>query len=150
MMSSSQLKGWHVRRSSKSEGGFKVIEMMLALMAFLLLLSIVLIGLAKQQAARRDVQRTASVSQLQKALALYSSTKDTYPVMKTCITGTDSLTKELVDKKFLDDKASFKDPRWPDDLTQCLFYIGTGSTYTLRYTLETDREQPKGEHTVGP
>ncbi len=136
------------RRNNRS--GFTVVEMLLAVMAFLLLTSIVMIGVAQQQAKRRDVMRSAAIVQLQKALALYSSDSQEYPSMKGCIDGHDLVTTELISRKLLDPEAKLYDPRSPDDLTSCFLYESGGSSYTIRYTMETDTVSSKGEHVASP
>lgn len=123
---------------------------MLALMAFLTFLTLVLLVAAQQATFRRDVTRTAAVQQIQKALALYQSARDAYPEFTGCITGQDALVKALTDGKFLEDTKIFHDPKWPDDMTKCLLYKGGGADYSIRYTLESDRVQPKGEHYAKP
>lgn len=127
-----------------------MIEMLLAVVAFLLFLSLVLIGVAKQQAVRRDVTRTAAAGQMQKALALYFSEYQTYPVMTGCITGQDALANELLSRKMIEAGAKLSDPRYPDDPGNCYYYESSGSDYSLRYVLETDSIEARGAHTVVP
>lgn len=130
--------------------GFTVIEMLLVVMAFILFTSIVMIGVAHQQAKRRDVMRAASIVQLQKALALYSSDTQEYPEMKGCINGQDLVTTELRAKKLLDPESKLYDPHSPNDATGCFLYESGGSNYTIRYVLETDTVSSQGEHVASP
>lgn len=138
------------KNTGSSQRGFTVIEMLLVLTAFCLFVSLVLIGVARQQAIRRDVTRTANVSQLRKALALYVSEYQTYPVTKGCITGNDELATELIGRKLIEPGAKLSDPRYPEEVLNCLYYDSDGSTYTLRYVLETDSIEPKGSHAAVP
>ncbi len=138
-----------VQRRAKT-GGFTVVEMLLVVMAFILFTSIVMIGVAHQQARRRDVMRAASIVQLQKALALYSSDTQEYPSMKGCITGTDLVTTELRTKKLLDPESKLYDPKYPSDATGCFLYESAGSTYTIRYIMETGTVSDQGEHIAAP
>jgi len=125
-------------------------EMLLAILAFGMFISLVLIGVARQQAYRRDVSRTATMDQLQKALAMYVSDNQEYPVMKGCVTGADPLMTALRDRKYFDDKMVVKDPKDPNGISGCYYYEGDGSTYSLRYILETDSVGTKGEHFIKP
>jgi hypothetical protein len=43
-----------------------------------------------------------------------------------------------------------KDPQNPDDVGGCYYYDGDGSTYSLRYFLETDSVGTKGAHYLKP
>jgi len=130
--------------------GFTLMEMLLAILAFGTFMSLVLIGVARQQASRRDVARVATMDQLQKALAMYISDTQQYPVMKGCITGADPLMVEMRDKKYFDDKVVVKDPKNPNEIGGCYYYEGDGGTYSLRYILETDSVGTKGEHFIKP
>ncbi len=130
--------------------GFTIIELMLVLMAFLLFLSLVLIGVARQQAVRRDVTRTAAVAQMQKALAMYFAEYQTYPVMKGCITGEDDLSKDLFNRKLIEVGARLSDPKYPNEATGCYYYESIGNDYSLRYILETDSVENQGAHVVVP
>jgi prepilin-type N-terminal cleavage/methylation domain-containing protein len=91
-----------MNRNGLNKQGFNLIEMMLAIVAFLLLLSMVLIFLNGQRTYRRDVTRMANMNQLEKALEVYVSETDIYPVGHTCINGKDGIIQELVDKKVFD------------------------------------------------
>jgi type II secretory pathway pseudopilin PulG len=125
-------------------------ELLLTVAVFGLFISLVLIGVAGRQAARRDVTRVANMDQLQKALAMYVSDAQEYPEMKGCVTGDDPLMLALKEKKFFDDKAVLRDPKTPDDAGGCFYYDGGGSAYSLRYVLETDAVDSKGEHFLAP
>ncbi len=130
--------------------GFTVIEMLLAVVAFMMFLSLVLIGVARQQAVRRDVTRTSATSQMQKALAMYFAEYQTYPVMTGCITGEDELSKAMFSRKLIEAGARLSDPRYPNDAVGCYYYESSGNNYSLRYVLETDNIESKGPHTIVP
>jgi len=136
--------------SQRSKAGFTVIEMLLVVVAFLMFLSLVLIGVARQQAIRRDVTRTANAGQMRKALALYFAEYQTYPVMKGCITGEDDLAKELLSKKLIEAGARLSDPKYPNDPIGCYYYESGGADYSLRYVLETNQVEDLGPHTIVP
>ena len=130
--------------------GFTLMEMLLAICAFGVFMSLVLIGVANKQAQRRDVARTTNMDQLQKALAMYVADTLEYPTMKGCITGDDQVMRELKARKFFDEKGVMKDPKTPTEVSGCYYYDGGGGTYSLRYFLETDYAESKGEHFVRP
>lgn len=130
--------------------GFTIIEMGLALVAFLLLLSLVMIAVNSQRAFRRDVSRTTNMNQLQKALALYVSQFGQYPAAKMCITGEDVVMKDLIEKKLFEAGQTMADPRWRNEIDYCYFYESTGSDYSVRYYLETDRQAAQGYHYLKP
>lgn len=132
--------------------GFTIIEMGLAIMAFLLLMSIVLLVVNQQRLFRRDVTRTTNMNQLTKALALFVSQEGTYPVAnaQVCITGKDLVAQQLIDKRLFEAGQSMADPRWPDDKEFCYRYESSGSSYTIRYYLETDRQAAQGYHFIRP
>ena len=135
---------------STNKRGFTLMEMLLAVLAFCIIMAIVLLAAARQQAMRRDVTRTATIKQLQSALALFVGDQQSYPVGTGCITGTDKVSMQLIAKKLIDLGAKVADPKSPDDAANCFWYESDGSTYSLRYVLETDSVQPKGEHTTVP
>lgn len=119
----------------------------MVIMAFLLILSVVLIFVNGQQAFRRDVSRLASISQLEKALEVHVSEVSVYPEGKGCVNGRDPVTAALVEMGIFSSDVAIGDPRWPDDPVRCFFYESTGSTYSLNFYLETDRV---GKGKIGP
>jgi type II secretory pathway pseudopilin PulG len=137
---------------SGSRRGFTIIEMGLAIMAFLLLLSIVMIAVNQQRLFRRDVSRTTNMNQLSKALALYVSQEGIYPRTDgmICLDGKDEVMKELISKKLFEAGQIMQDPRWPRDPEYCYRYESSGGTYSIRYYLETDRQAAKGYHYMRP
>ena len=124
--------------------GFILIEMMLALVTFLMLLSIVMIFVNSQRLYRRDVARLSNISQLEKALEIYVSETNMYPVGNTCIYGQDDVIEAMKEKKVFDSDVVIGDPRWPNDEEFCYLYNGSASEYTLRFFLETDKTE-KGQ-----
>ena len=140
----------NMHSNGRSHRGFTLIEGGLALCGFLLLLSLVLIIVNQEVSFRRDVTRSANMNQLSKALALYAADKQVYPSAKLCIDGKDAVIQELVATKYFDPGVKIADPRWPDDPAFCYLYDGSGSTFTLKYFLETDRSGPKGYNYIRP
>ena len=128
-----------MNQNNSNKLGFTLIEMMLALVTFLMLLSMVMIFVNSQRLYRRDVARLSNLSQLEKALEVYVSETGMYPVGNTCIYGQDDIIKVLKEKKVFDPGVVIGDPRWPDDKEFCYFYDGSASEYTLRFFLETDK-----------
>lgn len=128
-----------------------MMDLLIALTAVAVMITFIMAGQNRSVKVSRDVKRTTSVKQIQKALALYMAENQQYPVHSGCINGSDALTKALEDGRFLAKGAGLVDPTYPDDLTKCLIYQGTGNSYSIRYTLETSSGAGEpGEHFVTP
>lgn len=137
--------------NGKTASGFTLIELLLVVAIIGLIASIALIGLHANPEKRLDTKRVTDVQSLQKALSLYLAAAQTYPVMTGCISGTDLVTTELRAKALIGPEDTIADPSFPSDVAQCYFYDSKGSTYTLRYTLQTTSSAGmKGNHPVVP
>lgn len=117
-----------------------------------LLVTVFLAGQASVQKKRRDATRVANIRGLQQALALHFSKSETYPVFTGCLTGTDLVTAALRVSGAIGADSRFVDPLNPTDVAKCYYYTGTtGSTYSIRYTLETNSTAGNaGDVTVVP
>lgn len=135
----------------RRKSGFTLIELMLVVAIIGLLVSIIMVGNRNAQEKRRDVKRVADAQELQKALALLQAKVQAYPTFTGCIDGTDTVTSQLRTNSFITPTAKLVDPLLPSDITKCYFYTGTGSAYTLRYTLETTGTAgDAGDHLIVP
>ncbi len=131
--------------------GFTLIELLLVIAIIGLIATIVLVGQQTTQAKSRDTRRVSDIDQLQKALSLDLAQAQQYPTYTGCITGTDPVTTELQTRALVGAGSKLIDPLYPTDTTKCYYYAGTGSAYTLRYTLETNSQfGTPGDHTVVP
>lgn len=94
----------------------------------------------------RDAKRGADTSTIQKALGLYQTRNEKYPIAASglCLTGDDDISKTKLNQDL---------PKMPTDPTaknvaptgtspQCYFYTSEdGSTYTLQYYVEGEKAQ---------
>lgn len=133
--------------------GFTLIELLIVISLIGLIASVAMVGLRTGPQKRLDLKRVADIGELQKALSLYVTSQKAYPVMTGCVNGTtDLVSTELHAKVALGAGSVIKDPNFPTDITKCFYYTSTsGSTYTLRYTLQTSSSAGTvGDHTVNP
>jgi prepilin-type N-terminal cleavage/methylation domain-containing protein len=139
-------------RMTSRRKGFTLIELMLVIAIIGLLSTVALYAQRRTQQKSRDVQRVSNVAELQKALALHAAAQGSYPVMNGCIDASDAVTTLLIGGGYITAEAHLVDPLAPSDIAQCYRYEGTGSAYTLTYTLETDSLQglSAGDHTIIP
>ncbi|HTM69194.1 MAG TPA: type II secretion system protein [Candidatus Binatia bacterium] len=139
-------------RTHKKDG-FTLIELLLVIALIGLIASIAMIGMRTGPEKRLDLKRVTDIDQLQKALGLYAASQKAFPIMTGCVNGsTDLVSTELIAKGALALGTVIKDPSFPTDVTQCYYYTSTtGSTYSLRYTLQTTSSAgTQGNHTVQP
>jgi prepilin-type N-terminal cleavage/methylation domain-containing protein len=135
----------------RNQKGFTLIELMLTVSIIGLIASVVLIGTQTVVAIRRDARRVTDIKSLQDGLAIYASKTQQYVPYVGCITGADPVTAGLHAQAVIPANADFKDPTFTADVTKCFYYTSTGSTYTLRYTLEKDSNAgDAGDHNVVP
>ena len=133
--------------------GFTLIELLIVISLIGLIASVAMIGLRTGPQKRLDLKRVSDVAELQKALGLYVTSQKAYPILTGCVNGTsDLVSTELVSKGALAAGSVIKDPSFPTDITKCYYYTSTsGSTYTLRYTLQTTSSAgTAGDHFVNP
>ena len=135
----------------KRQLGFTLIELLLVIAIVGVITSFAMVGQRRRQALQRDVTRVSHMTELQKALALYLSDAGGYPTMTGCISGTDDVTEALMSKTLIGAGDVLKDPLNPENPDSCYYYAGTGSAYTLRYTLEkTSSSGEEGDHLIVP
>lgn len=73
-----------MKRNIKSGAGFTLIELLVVMTVIAVLTTIVLYGLAKAQAAARDVQREQIMKAVQGALESFYNDKGSYPNNTNC------------------------------------------------------------------
>ena len=135
-----------------SHFGFTLIELLLVIAIIGLIATIALVSQRNGQAKRRDVKRVSDTTELQKALALYLSKVQSYPVYTGCLTGSDAVSVGLQGQGFVSPGAKLVDPAFPTNITKCYYYVGTAGKYTLRYTLEQTAASTgaAGDHYIVP
>ena len=134
-----------------SQKGFTIVEMLVVIAIAGMLLSGVLVLFQSSRAKARDATREQHIKTLQNALALYANSLGRYPIAATelVLTGSDSVSVAL--------RSADAIPQMPlDPLNQGNYQYrytsANGSTYTIRYYLETNNIQGKsaGENTASP
>lgn len=129
--------------------GFTLVELLVVIAIIGLLAAAGGMVVTSVRARARDARRTANVDQLMKAFDLYTNQTGNYPVSvaPVCIDGTDTVSTALKTANLIG--VDFKDPMFTDT-NQCYRYTSDafGTTYALRYFLETKAAGEPGYHTV--
>jgi prepilin-type N-terminal cleavage/methylation domain-containing protein len=138
-------------RKDSRQKGFTLIELLMVVAIIGVIATLALVGQSAAQAKRRDVKRVANMKELQKAMSLYLAKVQSYVIYTGCINGTDPVTTALVSNNFIGANAKMVDPTNPNVPASCYWYDGTGSKYTVRYTLESNSSAgTAGNHTIVP
>ena len=138
---------------ARQRKGFTLIELLLVIALIGLIAAVAMVGLKTGPQKRLDLKRVSDIDQLQKALGVYVASQKAFPILTGCVDGTtDLVSTELHAKNALAAGTIIKDPSFPTDVSQCYYYTSaTGSTYSLRYTLQTNSSAGTiGNHTVQP
>ncbi len=117
-----------------------------------LMLSIVTTAVSRTNARARDIKRVADVLEVNKALNLYYTTIQRFPVIAQSITidGNDPLSRQLVGRRFL--QSAPLDPLYPDYGYHYVSNV-SGTDYIITFCLETNsiRDRYRGcNNTVKP
>lgn len=117
--------------------GFTIIELLVVVAIIGLLASIVIASLSSTRMNARDARRISDIATLQKALALYATNQEPFPIETTPIVIT---TGGAVGATLITDRAIDTVPIDPLAPTYQYEYVSdaTGSTYELRFCLETN------------
>ena len=132
--------------------GFTLIELLVVITIITVILAVTLIMLSGATAKGRDSRREEDMKSLNGALNLYINQVTAYPLCpeETAVDGrTDCLSTALLEAKVA--QGVPKDPRYQDNeacggqgaFVYCYQSQSNGTTYTLRYHLETGSVQGK-------
>ena len=125
--------------------GFTLIELLVVMTIFGLLATVVLASLSNAKARARDARRVSEMNTLSKAMSLYLSTRNIYPVTGgtlpgTTINGSDPVSVHLASVSIL--QGQLVDPNDGQTIGGQVFHYkyfsADGSEYTLTYCLETN------------
>ncbi len=115
--------------------GVTIIKLLIILVVIILIIAIAYIGLGITQQQSRDVRRMSDMNALEKALALYQTSNDTFPISPngTAIDGTDLVSKELLISESMTEVP--KDPLHPEYSYTYSTNL-TGTDFTIKFCLE--------------
>ena len=136
--------------------GFTLIELLVVVAIIGLLTAAATAGFNVIRQRSRDAKRVSDAKTLQKALALYFTSKSSYPnptaAGGVCLTNTDAISTMLKNENAIAKVPTDPTVTCVSDPTCCLLYASTdGTTYSLRYTLEsTSGVGTSGNHSLGP
>lgn len=118
--------------------GFTLIELLVVIAIIGILASIVIASLGSVQSRGRDARRISDINSMQKALALYSSSANNYPISTstTTLTGADSVSTALINAGVFTTMP--QDPLYPTDPYKYGYISNAaGTSYTIGFCLET-------------
>ena len=115
-------------------------ELLVVMAIIALLASIVVAGVQHAQTKSRDVRRVEDMNQISKALNLYYTDHNKFPKSATEVVingSSDALSSALISNNAMPVVPT--DPLTPDDTYKYWYQTNSiGTTYTLRFCLETD------------
>lgn len=123
------------RGFTQGSAGFTLIELLVVIAIIGLLASIVMASLSTVRAKARDARRIEDVDQLRKALTIYSSNVESYPIATATTTLTATST---VGAALIAGEAMSTMPRDPSVYQYSYVSDSTGSTYNINFCLETN------------
>ena len=141
--------------------GFTIIELLVVISIIGLLSTISVVALNGARKKSRDAKRVGDMKQIQTSLELYFNDNSAYPVSATALTLGTGTAKVLCDAGFVADIASCPlnkiyqglVPANPTPNGSAYSYTtdGTGTTFTVTYTLEEATGGiPSGSHSLTP
>ena len=117
--------------------GFTLVELLVVMAIIAILSSAVIAYLSSTRAKGRDARRLSDINEISKALALYESNHQQYPLAATQVTlsSTDAVSIALEGDGVITNTPT--DPIYPGYAYTYVTNL-TGSTYTLTFCLETN------------
>ncbi len=145
---------------NKKKSGFTLLEMLVVIAIAAMILSFIFVSIRSAKQKSRDSKRESDAKQLQSILSIYANDRGLYPTCaaETIINGsTDCLSTELVSSGAMQSNRLSTDPLQTGTCGGSNSYVycyqsANGSTYTIRYSLETNTVPGKsaGWQTVNP
>ncbi len=122
---------------STNKNGFTILELLISIAIIAILTSIILVTISGIKERGRDARRLSDVNEIQKALNLYFSSHNIFPVFpdEVSINGEDAFSELLKNEKFMsrvpaDPVPTFGSYRYQSN--------SGGTNYSLGFCLETD------------
>ena len=117
--------------------GFTILELLISVAIIAMLSAIILVGISSMRERSRDARRMSDVSEIQKALNLYFTNHNTFPVFPTeiTITGDDLFSVALEGERLITAVPSDPIPTFGSYKYQS---NSTGTDFYLNFCLETD------------
>jgi len=140
----------------KNKKGFTLIELLVVIAIIGLLSTLAVVALQNARQKSRDAKRVGDIKQVQTALDLYFADANSYPDAADKVLGVDY--KALCASGFLADASCGAEtaymaqiPQNPSPNGTAYTYTGSGSDYTISFTLEgATGGLPAGAHTATP
>jgi len=132
---------------------FTLIELLVVVFIVSLLAVLVLINIGTVRAKSRDSRRVADIKSIQEGLAMYNNNHQIYPIYDGYITGSDTMSNDLLNDGLMQSVPTDPLNRIMDGVDHRYHYQSvTGSTYLIEYNLETNSIQGKsqGLNTAAP
>lgn len=144
--------------------GFTLLELLVVVAIIALLSAIALVSIDYVKARARDTKRKANINELHKALQIYHTTHEKYPIpvpsnvnAEICINGVDDALTKILNQSNIT-LTPLADPLWPNVLPEaaqegtghCYGYKSNSATYTLSYYYELSALGTPGTNDEGP
>ena len=122
---------------TKNKSGFTLIELLVVISIISLLSTLAITALNNARKKSRDAVRKADLAQIRKALDLYLTNRNTFPIFETetTITGDDALSQILEDEDTITEVPT--DPQHPE-FSYTYQSDSLGTSYSLNFCLETE------------
>ena len=117
--------------------GFTILELMMSIAIIAILTSVILVTISGIKERGRDVRRLSDVNEIQKALNLYFSSHNVFPVfpVEVKLTGEDAFSELLKNEGFISKAPTDPMPSYG----AYTYQSNTGGTnYFLGFCMETD------------
>ena len=117
--------------------GFTILELLISIAIIAVLSSIIMVSMTGIKKQTRDTRRMSDINEIQKALNLYFTTTNRFPIFtsETIITGTDAFSTLLEQGGHITQVPT--DPAYPE-YAYTYQSDSTGANFNLKFCMETD------------